>query len=105
MDLKLLDVGPTDEEREVIDARLGPPASGWDGGERVADRDAHVAFGGHAARARRHELLPVLHAVQSRIGWISEGAINYICARLDVPPAEAWGVATFYALLATTPRP
>jgi len=105
MDLKLLDVGPTDEEREAIDARLGPPASGWDGGERVADRDAHVAFGGHAARARRHELLPALHAVQSRIGWISEGALNYICARLDVPPAEAWGVATFYALLATTPRP
>ncbi len=105
MDLKLLDVGPTDEEREAIDAQLGPPASGWDGGERVAERDAHVAFGGHSARARRHELLPALHAVQSRVGWISEGAINYICARLDVPPADAWGVATFYALLATTPRP
>ena len=105
MDLKLLDVGPTDEEREAIDARLGPPASGWDGGERVASRDAHVAFGGHTARARRHELLPALHAVQSRVGWVSEGAINYICARLDIPPADAWGVATFYALLATTPRP
>ncbi|MEO5569125.1 MAG: NADH-ubiquinone oxidoreductase-F iron-sulfur binding region domain-containing protein, partial [Gemmatimonadaceae bacterium] len=24
---------------------------------------------------------------------------------LNVPPADAWGVATFYALLATTPRP
>ena len=105
MDLKLLDVGPTDEEREAIDARLGPPASGWDGGERVAQRDAHVAFGGHSARARRNELLPALQAVQSRVGWISEGAFNYICARLDVPPADAWGVATFYALLATTPRP
>ena len=29
----------------------------------------------------------------------------YVCARLTVPPAEAWGVATFYGLLATTPRP
>jgi NADH-quinone oxidoreductase subunit F len=28
-----------------------------------------------------------------------------VCTRLDVPPADAWGVATFYALLATTPRP
>ena len=25
--------------------------------------------------------------------------------RLGVPPADAWGVATFYALLATSPRP
>ena len=43
--------------------------------------------------------------MQSRVGWISEGALNYVCERLTVPPAEAWGVATFYALLATTPRP
>jgi NADH-quinone oxidoreductase subunit F len=50
-------------------------------------------------------LLPALHAVQDRIGWISQPALNYICRRLAVPPAEAYGVATFYALYATTPRP
>src|SRR5439155_6181446 len=60
---------------------------------------------GAAVRARRHLLLPALQAVQSRIGWISEGALDYICERLNVPPADAWGVATFYALLSTTPRP
>ena len=43
--------------------------------------------------------------MQARIGWISEGAMDYVCERLNVPPADAWGVATFYALLATTPRP
>jgi NADH-quinone oxidoreductase subunit F len=43
--------------------------------------------------------------VQSRIGWISQPALNYVCRRLTVPPAEAYGVATFYALFATTPRP
>jgi NADH-quinone oxidoreductase subunit F len=105
MDLKLLDAAPTDEEREAVDAELGPPATGWDGGERVAERDGRIAVGGHAVRQRRHLLLPALHAVQSRVGWISEGALNYVCARLGVPPADAWGVATFYALLATTPRP
>ena len=105
MDLHLLSAEATDEERDALDALLGPPPSGWDGGPRVAERDAHVAFGGHAARERRHLLLPALHAVQSRVGWISEGALGYICARLSVPPADAWGVATFYALLATTPRP
>jgi NADH-quinone oxidoreductase subunit F len=50
-------------------------------------------------------LLPALHAVQDRIGWISQPALNYISRRLAVPPAEAYGVATFYALYATTPRP
>ncbi|MGH7586601.1 MAG: NAD(P)H-dependent oxidoreductase subunit E, partial [Gemmatimonadales bacterium] len=78
---------------------------GWEGGERVAARDGHVAFGGHAARARRHELLPALHALQSAAGWISEGGLMYACARLTIPPADAWGVATFYGLFATTPRP
>ncbi len=105
MDLKLLNAEPTEEEREAVDALLGAPDSGWHGAERVPERDAHVAYGGHAARALRHLLLPALHAVQQRVGWISEGAFNYVCMRLTVPPAEAWGVATFYALLATAPRP
>ncbi len=55
--------------------------------------------------ARRSELLPALHAVQSRVGWISQPALNYICRRLAVAPADAYGVATFYAMFATTPRP
>jgi len=83
---------------------LGPPETGWDGGQRTA-ADGHAAFGGHAARARRHLLLPVLHAVQERIGWISHGALDHICERLTIPPAEAYGVASFYALLRTTPSP
>jgi NADH-quinone oxidoreductase subunit F len=64
-----------------------------------------VARGGHALRAKRSQLLPALHAVQDRIGWISQPALNYVCRRLAVAPAEAYGVATFYALYATTPRP
>ncbi len=105
MDLHLLDAEPTAEEREVIDEFLGAPTSGWEGGERDETRDPYTAAGGHAARAQRHMLLPALQAVQSRIGWISEGALNYICERLSVPPADAFGVATFYALLSTVPRP
>jgi NADH-quinone oxidoreductase subunit F len=105
VDLRLSDALPTAEERSAVDALLGPPTSGWDGGERRSLRDGHVAFGGHAARARRHQLLPALHALQMAVGWISEGGLMYVCARLSVPPAEAWGVATFYGLLATAPRP
>ncbi len=68
--------------------------------------DDHVAYGGfHGSDARRHLLLPALHGVQDAIGWISHGALNYIAERIPVSPAEAYGVASFYELLATEPRP
>jgi len=54
---------------------------------------------------RRHLLLPALHAVQARFGWIPPGALGYCSRRLHVPPAEAFGVATFYALFSLTERP
>jgi NADH-quinone oxidoreductase subunit F len=105
MDIRLgAKVPATEEERAAIASVLGPPETGWDGGQRQA-ADGHVAFGGHAARARRHLLIPVLHAVQDRIGWISPGALDHICERLTVPPAEAYGVASFYGLFRTTPSP
>jgi len=105
VDLRLgVAAAATDEERAAVVSVLGPPETGWDGGQRTA-ADGHVAYGGHAARARRHLLLPVLHAVQERIGWISPGALDHICARLTIPPAEAYGVASFYALFRTTESP
>jgi NADH-quinone oxidoreductase subunit F len=94
----------TDQERAAVDAVLGPPESGWEGGERRA-QDAHTAFGGHVARGRRHLLITVLHAVQERVGWISPGTLDYVAERLTVPPAEAFGVASFYAMFRTTPSP
>jgi NADH-quinone oxidoreductase subunit F len=105
LDLRLGVAPPaTDDERAAIATVLGPPETGWEGGPRQA-ADGHAAFGGHAARARRHLLLPVLHAVQERIGWISPGALDHICTRLTIPPAEAYGVASFYALFRTSPSP
>ena len=104
MDLHFLDASPTDEERRAVDGLLGPPGTGWQGGDRAAG-DWHLTEGGHESRGRRHELLPALHAVNDRIGWISQGALNYICQRLTVPPAEAYGVATFYALFSLKPTP
>lgn len=102
MDLRLTAAQEaTTKEIAAVASVLGPATSGWEGGERTPI-DGHVAIGGHAARARRHLLLPVLHAVQERIGWISPGALDHICARLTVPPAEAYGVASFYALFRTT---
>ena len=105
MDLHIIGGEPTDDERAAVDALLGPPESGWQGGERDIARDGRTATGGRSLIGDRHQLLPAFHAVQDRVGWVSRGALNYICRRLAVPPAEAWGVLTFYHLLGTSPRP
>jgi NADH-quinone oxidoreductase subunit F len=91
MDLRLMLDRPTEEERDAIDVLLGPD----DG------LNERVGYGGHAARSRRHLLLPALHAAQDAAGAVSRGALAYICDRLTIPPAEAYGVATFYALFDT----
>jgi len=105
MDLHIVGAEPTDAERQAVDRLLGPPVSGWEGGARDIERDGRTAPGGRHVTGDRDLLLPVFHAVQDGIGWISHGALNYICKRLSVPPAEAWGVVTFYHLLATDPQP
>jgi NADH-quinone oxidoreductase subunit F len=78
VDLKLLDAVATREERDAV---------------------AGFAGGG------RDQLLPALHAVNDRVGWISQGALNLICETLHVPPADAYGVASFYSLFALEERP
>jgi NADH-quinone oxidoreductase subunit F len=92
VDLRLLSAEPSDAEREAIDTVVG--GEGVDDG-RVARAD----------RSRRHLLLPALRAAQRRVGWVSEGALGYASRRLDVPPADAFGVATFYALISLEERP
>ena len=94
MDIRFRAAAPTDDEREAVDAVLGA-ASDTAAAARVATRSV-----GH-----RHLLLPALHALQDRAGWITEGGLDYVCRRLGVPPAEAYGVATFYALFSLQPRP
>ncbi|WP_049561417.1 NAD(P)H-dependent oxidoreductase subunit E [Nonomuraea sp. SBT364] len=101
MDLRFRDVEPSAEERAAVDALLGPPATGWEGGART---EAELRYAARSETAR-DLLLPALHAVNDRVGWISEGALDYICRRLTVPPAEAYGVASFYSLLSLKPRP
>ncbi|MFE6162302.1 NADH-ubiquinone oxidoreductase-F iron-sulfur binding region domain-containing protein [Streptomyces sp. NPDC056486] len=105
MDLHFGDSKPTDEERAAVDAVLGPPESAWDGADDRSDADLRWARGGRAARERRDELLPGLHALNDRVGWVSEGGLGYLCRRLMVPPAEGYGVATFYSMFSVRPRP
>jgi NADH-quinone oxidoreductase subunit F len=95
------DAEPTEAERDALDSLIGAPLTRWEGSTGRTDSEGHMGRGGHEQRSRRHLLLPALEAVQSRIGYISPGAMNYLCRRMGVAPAEVYGVASFYALLAT----
>src|SRR5262249_47860489 len=92
MDLHPIQAEPSDEDRAAVDALLGP-----------AERDPPKGL--RDAKERRHLLLPALHAIQGRSGWVSPGALGYVCQRLEVPPAEGYGVPSFSALFALEKRP
>ncbi len=72
------------------------PALTFDG-DRIARSGQERIFN------RRHLLLPVLHDVRDAIGYLSEGGVNEIATALQVPPAEVYGVASFYELFTFEP--
>jgi NADH-quinone oxidoreductase subunit F len=104
VDIRTTGGPPTEDETLAVDELLGSPSSLWEGGAR-RPLDDHIAFGGSAARSNRQHLLPVLHAIQDRVGWVSRGALEYACRRLSIPPAEAYGVVSFYGRFALDERP
>ncbi len=95
MDLRVETREARPAERAAVDSVLGPAEA----------PSPHTALGGHASRERRHLLLPVLHAIQARVGWLSQEAQGYVARRLEVPPAEVYAVASFYHWFALEPRP
>jgi len=90
--LRAIAATPTDAEREAVDDVLG-----------LSPEDVPTPIS--VARARRTLLLPGLHALQSRVGWVSPAGLGYVCRRLGVPPAEGYGVASFYAMFSLSERP
>jgi NADH-quinone oxidoreductase subunit F len=102
LDLRTTADRPSEAEKSAVDSILGAANSGWQGGVRDFSRDGRAAV---SPPTRRDQLLPALHAVQARIGWISPGAVNYIAQRLNTAPAEIHGVASFYAMFWLSPRP
>ena len=89
---------PTDSEKKAVDETiksLGPVTL------EITER---LVYAGHKrTQERRHLLLPALHSLQNTSGWISPGGLDYVCRVLEIPPAEAYSVATFYHLFASQP--
>ena len=97
MDLRFPLAEPTLAEIQALDLALGEATvvEGW----------TREHGGVQLAAAQRPHLLAALHALQNRVGWISPGGLGELCQRLDIAPAEAYGVASFYAMFSMTERP
>jgi bidirectional [NiFe] hydrogenase diaphorase subunit len=60
------------------------------------------------ATARQHgnrpdALIETLHTLQDAFGYIDRQALRRVARLLDVPPSQAYGVATFYHLFTLQP--
>ncbi len=88
MDMHLMKAQPSDIERAALDAVEALEIPGVSGAE-----------------LRRSLVLPALHALNDAVGWITPGGLEELCERLDIAPAVAYGVASFYGLFSTQPLP
>ena len=52
---------------------------------------------------KRSATLPLLHLVQEDAGWISKEAIEWIAAKLELPPINVYEVVTFYPMFRQAP--
>jgi formate dehydrogenase subunit gamma len=50
-------------------------------------------------------LLPILHDIQARFGWIDEPTIRQVALALNLSRAEVHGVVSFYHDFRTRPEP
>ncbi|CAH2601299.1 NAD-reducing hydrogenase HoxS subunit alpha [Rhodovastum atsumiense] len=53
---------------------------------------------------KRSALIPILQALQTECGYISEFAMQYIADLMGMSAAEVYGVATFYHFVNTRPK-
>ena len=45
----------------------------------------------------RSELIPIIQEAQAGIGWLPEDVLRDVADHLNIPEAQVYGVATFYA--------
>jgi len=55
-------------------------------------------------RGKEGIAIPLLADVQQEIGYVAEEAVEHVGAELGIPPAELFGVATFYAMFRFQPQ-
>ena len=52
----------------------------------------------------KSKLIPILQAVQEEYRYLPEEVMTYVATSLNIPPAQVYGVATFYSHFALKPK-
>ena len=103
MDLRLGAATPATDAGRAAVARVGPPGSGWEGGERTA-ADGHAALA--ATPPAPGGICCCRCCTRSRNRSADQSRSARPCLRQAHHRAgEAYGVASFYALFRTSPSP
>ncbi len=55
-------------------------------------------------RGKKGVTIPLLADVQKELGYVAEEAVDYLAEKADIPAAELFGVATFYAMFRMQPE-
>lgn len=53
---------------------------------------------------QRSSLIPVLQAIQSEFRYLPQEMLSFVATAMNIPQAEVYGVATFYAQFSITPK-
>lgn len=61
--------------------------------ELESEADGRIS---HYPESKRSAVLPLLHIVQHRFGYISEEAVSWVAQKLDLEPIKVLEVVTFY---------
>jgi len=56
------------------------------------------------SRGKPGATIPVLRKCQNAVGYLPRPLIDYVAESMDLPRAEVYGVATFYALFTLQPK-
>ncbi len=55
-------------------------------------------------RGKKGITIPLLADLQREMGYIAPDAVDFLAKELDIPAAEMFGVATFYAMFRLQPE-
>lgn len=72
--------------------------------ERLTSRREAIDSIIAAHREQRGGLIPVLQQVQEEVSYLPPVVQNYIALGLGVPPADVYGVVSFYSFFSMQPR-
>ncbi len=76
-------------------------AADLEGDQALAERFAELVS---RYPEKRAALIPALHAVQEKLGWLPDEAVAFVAKRFDTTPADVLSVVTFYDMFHREPR-